>query len=234
MNNLAIIPARGGSKRIPRKNIKSFLGKPILSYSIEKAYKSGLFDEVMVSTDDQDIGRLSIEYGAKVPFYRSLVNANDTANTLSVIKEVISNYKTQQMKQFNFVCCIYPTAPLMQVHHLKKGYELLTHRNFYSVIPVIEFSYPVWRGFEIVENGVIKMLWPDFKNSRSQDLKIVYHDAGQWYWLNMSYINDSIFTLNTGTVILSENEAQDIDNEDDWRLAELKFKLMNNNLSGEK
>jgi pseudaminic acid cytidylyltransferase len=225
MGNLAIIPARGGSKRIPRKNIKCFLGEPIIAYSIKMALKSGLFEEIMVSTDDQEIADIAIKYGAKVPFLRSKANADDFATTRSVLKEVELFYNNQN-RNFDYVCCIYPTAPLVNTERLKEGLSLMIANDLYSVIPIVEFSYPIWRGLKI-DNGLIKMAWPDFANSRSQDLEKIYHDAGQWYWYNPKKLKDNLFTSLTGTVLLSELEVQDIDTQTDWDIAEMKFKLMN-------
>jgi len=227
MHNLAIIPARGGSKRIPRKNIRDFLGKPIITYSIDAALGSGLFEEVMVSTDDKEIAEIAIKYGARVPFYRSDEASSDFATTMSVVKEVVSIYKRQFNKTFDLICCIYPTAPLIQVQHLKTGLDILLAKNFDSVFPVVAFGYPVWRGVEITDEGKTLMVWPEYQNSRSQDLKKIYHDAGQWYWMNMNQIDETIFTKNTGSIVLSENEVQDIDNLTDWKLAEMKYKLLN-------
>lgn len=228
MSNLAIIPARGGSKRIPRKNIKDFLGKPIIAYSIESALESGLFDKVMVSTDDKEIAEIAVKYGAKVPFKRSKENSNDLATTLSVIKEVISNYKNVLSQEFDNTCCIYPTAPFIKKEHLKQGFNLLTSKNYKSVFPVVPFSYPVWRGLERMNNGKTRMLWPENLQARSQDMKKVYHDAGQWYWINNNLINNSLFSDNTATILLNELEVQDIDNLTDWRLAELKYEHLQN------
>lgn len=226
MSNFAIIPARGGSKRIPRKNIKDFLGKPIIAYSIEAALKSQLFDEVMVSTEDDEIAKIAVKYGAKVPFLRNAATSNDFASTMEVIQEVVSEYKIQFGKVFDLVCCIYPTAPLIQVHHLKKGLDFLLEKNFDSVFPVVAFGYPVWRGVEITDDGKTQMVWPEYQNSRSQDLKKVYHDAGQWYWINIKYLGETAFTNNSASIILSEEEVQDIDNLTDWKLAEMKYKLL--------
>ena len=227
MHNLTIIPARGGSKRIPKKNIRDFLGKPIIAYSIETALQSGLFEEVMVSTDDKEIAEIAIKYGAKVPFYRSDEASNDFATTMTVIQEVITDYMNKLNKEFDLVCCIYPTAPLIQVQHLKTGLDLILTKNFDSVFPVVAFGYPIWRGLELLDGEKTQMVWPEYQNSRSQDLKKIYHDAGQWYWMNMKQLGDSIFTQNTGSVILSDNEVQDIDNITDWKLAEMKYKLLN-------
>jgi N-acylneuraminate cytidylyltransferase len=231
MGNLAIIPARGGSKRIPGKNIKEFLGKPIIAYSIEAALGSDLFDEVMVSTDDDIIAATAFKYGAKIPFLRSEKNADDFATTIDVIHEVLTNYKKEQKREFQFACCIYPTAPLMKMKHLHEGFVKMTNQDYISVFPVVMFDYPVWRGLSIDANGKSKMVWPEFTNSRSQDLEKVYHDAGQWYWFNTEKINDTLFTFNSGTVILAEDEVQDIDTIADWKLAEMKKTIqMNTNI----
>ncbi|MCX6226039.1 MAG: pseudaminic acid cytidylyltransferase [Bacteroidia bacterium] len=227
MRNLAIIPARGGSKRIPRKNVKDFLGKPIMAYSIETALQSGLFEEVMVSTDDTEIAEVAVNFGAMVPFYRSTDTSNDFASTMAVIQEVVTVYKNQLNREFDLICCIYPTAPLIRIESIKKGLNLLLAKNYDSVFPVVSFGYPVWRGVEINDEGKTQMIWPEYKNSRSQDLKKVYHDAGQWYWMNMKQLGQTTLIGNTASIILSEEEVQDIDNPTDWKLAEMKFKLLN-------
>jgi N-acylneuraminate cytidylyltransferase len=224
MANLAIIPARGGSKRIPRKNINDFLGKPIIAYSIEAAIKSQLFSEVMVSTDDFEIADMAIQLGAKVPFMRSNEMADDYATTFGVITEVIQEYK-KNGKLFENACCIYPTAPLIKTSQLAEGLRQLMDKKLNSVFPVVSFSYPVWRGFYVEDDGKSKMVWPEYLHVRSQDLKTVYHDAGQWYWFKTD-IERSLFTEHSGVVILSEEEVQDIDTVSDWKLAELKYKLL--------
>jgi len=226
MNNIAIIPARGGSKRIPRKNIKDFLGKPIIAYSIEAALKSELFEEVMVSTDDHEIAEIAIKYGAKVPFYRTAASSNDFATTMSVIQEVVTEYNSKFNEVFDLVCCIYPTAPLIQLNDLKTGLDLLMAKNFDSVFPVVDFGYPIWRGVEITEEGKTQMVWPEHQNSRSQDLRKIYHDAGQWYWLNFNTMRNSIFTQNSGSIILPQEVVQDIDTEDDWQIAQIKYEYL--------
>jgi len=224
MRRLAIIPARGGSKRIPHKNIKEFLGKPILAYSIEAALESGLFNEVMVSTDDAIIAAAALHYGARVPFRRSGETAGDHSSTIAVLKEVEKDYLTQEKQGFDVVCCIYPTAPLIKIESLVAGFELLMDEDFDSVFPVAKFSYPIWRAVEI-ENGKTKMIWPEHQESRTQDLPAAYHDAGQWYWYQSARITDSLFTENSGSIILPEEDVQDIDTSSDWALAELKYKL---------
>ena len=226
MANLCIIPARGGSKRIPRKNIKPFLGKPIIAYSIEVALGCGLFKEVMVSTDDTEIAEVAIQYGAKVPFMRSSENANDYATTREVLLEVAEAYAGQN-QLFDAICCLYPTAPLVRQEDLIKGYELLRSDGFESVFPVVAFSYPIQRSL-IVEQGSVRMAQPEFSQSRSQDLPKRYHDAGQWYWMKHSALiqYSSLFTPHSGAVELDEMTVQDIDNQTDWKLAELKYALL--------
>lgn len=226
MRNLAIIPARGGSKRIPRKNIQPFLGKPIIAYSIEAALQSGLFDEVMVSTDDEEIAAIAMKYGAKVPFYRSDKNSDDFATTLDVLKEVEQSYKDYLNFHFDYICCIYPTAPLISIAKVKEGLTLLQENNLDVVYPIVPFSYPLLRAVKI-KNGITKMVWKEYRNSRSQDLKTYYHDAGQWYWYNPHKIKDSLFTKKTASIILNEEEIQDIDTLSDWKIAEMKYKLLN-------
>lgn len=223
MNNLAIIPARGGSKRIPRKNIRPFAGRPILAYSIEAALQSGLFSEVMVSTDDAEIAEIALRYGATVPFMRSPENANDFAPTLAVIQEVLQQYEP---RRFDLGCCIYATAPLIQPAQLKDGLQLLQQNDYDVVFPVVAFSYPVWRALNRNPDGKTKMQWPEYQMSRSQDLSPLYHDAGQWYWFNPQRISTGLFTSNTGTIVLSEDQVQDIDTPTDWRLAEMKYHLL--------
>ena len=221
--NIAIIPARGGSKRIPRKNIRDFLGKPIIAYSIETALASKLFDEVMVSTDDPEIAEIARKYGAKVPFMRSSKNADDFASTFSVIKEVLSAYKNENI-QWENGCCIYPTAPLTTSEQLSTGYEILLSKKFSTIFPIVKFDYPVWRGL-VKSDDKIRMKWPEYLNSRSQDLEPVFHDAGQWYWFNTYLLlaEDKLFGENAGYLELSPNNVQDIDTLSDWEMAELKY-----------
>ena len=226
MTKLAIIPARGGSKRIPRKNIRDFAGKPIIAYSIEIAFASGIFDEVMVSTDDTEIAEIAVRYGAKVPFFRSADNAGDLSTTANALKEVELDYQQKLNQQFDFICCIYPTAPFIKKQNLVDGFNLLIERTLDSVFPVVSFSYPIWRGLEILD-GKTKMIWPEYLNARSQDLKAVYHDAGQWYWYNPLKLKESLFSENTGSIILDDIQVQDIDTLSDWAIAEMKYKLLN-------
>tara|TARA_R110002020_G_scaffold139765_1_gene310811 strand:- start:2482 stop:3177 length:696 start_codon:yes stop_codon:yes gene_type:complete len=218
---LCIIPARGGSKRIPRKNIKDFLGKPIIAYSIEAALNSGLFDEVMVSTDDQEIAEVSLVYGAKVPFFRSSVAASDFATLAEAIEDVKFNYERRGIS-FQYICCLLPTAPLVNPAIIIRGFKELISNSVDSVRPVVQFSYPIQRALR-VKNGKISFFYPENRSVRSQDLEPAFHDAGMLYW--MKY-NEGLKGDNKYGFEISEDCAQDIDNETDWKLAELKFKLM--------
>lgn len=229
MKNICIIPARGGSKRIPRKNIKDFLGKPIIAYSIEAALKSNLFDEVMVSTDDVEIAEIAKKYGAKVPFVRSQKNSDDFATTYDVLEEVILKYK-EAGSEFVNGCCIYSCAPFVSPQKLNAGYKELTEQKKDTVFPVIPFGFPIQRALKI-NNHKLKMFNESYLTTRSQDLEKSYHDAGQFYWFNINEVlkKKSLLTDNTGGIIITEIEGQDIDNEVDWQIAELKYKLINGN-----
>lgn len=227
MSNLAIIPARGGSKRIPRKNIKLFLGKPIIAYSIEAAVNSGLFNEVMVSTDDAEIAEIAIKYGAKVPFMRSEKMSNDFATTFDVVEEVINSYKEKEIK-FENVCCIYPCAPFVIEQKLEEAYNLFVKEHFDAVFPVMQFGFPIQRALQMDNFGKIAFFSPENAHTRSQDLLPSFHDAGQFYWMNVASCMEQqkIITNNTGSIVITELEGQDIDNEVDWKLAELKYELI--------
>lgn len=223
---LAIITARGGSKRIPRKNIKDFLGKPIIEYSIQSAIESGCFSEVNVSTDDTEIADFALTHGARVPFMRSAENSSDFATTAEVILEVINSYK-EIGQEFEYVCCIYPTAPFITAQKLRKAYELLVHSEAKSVVPVVRFGFPIQRSFKIAD-GKLEMNWPEHMNTRSQDLPPAYHDCGQFYFLRTSdFLKDKkLFTDFTIPMEMPESEVQDIDNEEDWKVAEIKYTFL--------
>ncbi|MDH5828675.1 pseudaminic acid cytidylyltransferase [Sphingobacterium faecium] len=223
MKNICIIPARGGSKRIPRKNIKDFLGKPIIAYSIEAALNSGLFSEVMVSTDDQEIAEIAIKYGAKVPFMRSLTNADDYA-TLSDVIEEVKEYYIEHKFIFDNICCILATAPFVNSHLIDQTYLFMKRNSFDSIRPVVQFSSPPQRGLEL-KNGALNFVNPEYAKTRTQELEPIYYDAGLFYWMNFEV---GLKGTNKGGFVVSERLAQDIDTEDDWEMAELKFKLINN------
>lgn len=226
MSILAIITARGGSKRIPQKNIKNFCGKPIIEYSIKAAVNAKMFKHVMVSTDDRDIARIAVEKGAEVPFYRSQRNADDFATTADTLIEVLECYKNMG-ERFDWVCCIYPTAPFITAEKLKNSWEIMNENHANALTPVIKYSYPPQRSFTI-ENGHLKYIYPQYRNSRSQDLKPIYHDAGQFYYLKTEILlqEKSLLLSNTFPYILDEMEVQDIDNEEDWKIAEMKYQLL--------
>lgn len=228
IKKIAIIPARGGSKRIPRKNIKLFFNKPIIAYTIETALESGLFDEVMVSTDDAEIAEIAIKYGAKVPFFRTEKNSDDNATTADVLIEVLDEYKLRFNVKFDLACCIYPTSPLIQVRHLAEAHDLISEKHYDSVFPVVAFSYPIWRGVSMNDQNLVSMQWPEYYNSRSQDLKTIYHDAGQWYWFNTDALKCSkkLYMDRSFGLLLEDTEVQDIDNLVDFKLAELKYQLL--------
>lgn len=226
MKKVAIITARGGSKRIPRKNIKEFCGKPILAYSIQAALESGVFDIVMVSTDDEEIAYIAKKYGAEVPFYRSEKTANDYATTADVILEVIEEY--EKLGQFfDMVCCIYPTAPFLTADKLKDAVQKLENSDADTLIPVVTFSYPVQRALVIRDEKLV-FEYPEFMDSRSQDLEPHYHDVGQFYIMKTETFKESkkIMVGNILPFEISEMEVQDIDNQTDWEIAEMKYRIL--------
>lgn len=227
MGNLCIIPARGGSKRIPGKNIRDFRGMPIIAYSIRAALASGLFEEVMVSTDSEEIAEVALAYGAAVPFYRSAQTSDDFATTADVIHEVIVEYE-QKGKSFENVCCCYATAPFVTPQRLVEGYNRLRSSDVSAVFPVSEFSYPIYRSLKMDADNLVSFNWPEYINSRSQDLPQAFHDAGQWYWLKVNEFIKSAKIIGNNSIglKLDQTEVQDIDNEIDWKLAELKYELL--------
>lgn len=226
MRRMAVITARGGSKRIPRKNIREFCGKPILAYSIEAALESGIFDTVMVSTEDKEIAEIAEGYGAEVPFLRSSRNADDFATTREVLREVLGEYGSRG-ERFDVLSCIYPTAPFVTAGRLREAAKLLEENGADSVLPVVRFSFPPQRCV-VVQDGFLQFKWPENAQVRSQDLEPYYHDAGQFYFLNVeSFLAQDVLVMKkTVPLILPETEIQDIDTEEDWRIAELKYRLL--------
>lgn len=226
MKKVAIIPARGGSKRIPRKNIKEFCGKPILAYSVEAAVQSGLFDEVMVSTDDEEIAAIARQYGATVPFFRTEKTANDFATITEVLLEVLEEYD-KRGQHFEVASCIYPTAPFVTAEKLQKAMETFENADADSVIPVVSFSYPPQRAL-VERDGRLVFCYPEYINSRSQDMEKHFHDVGQFYVFRSESLkkNGSIMRGNILPLEVSELEVQDIDNMTDWQIAEMKYRLM--------
>lgn len=226
MKTIAIITARGGSKRIPRKNIREFCGRPILAYSVEAAVASGVFEHVMVSTDDEEIADIAKRYGAEVPFFRSEKTANDHASTSEVLLEVLEEYE-KRGERFDIGCCIYPTAPFVTGEKLKNAVEKLAECDADSLIPVVPFSYPPQRAL-VMEEGRLVFRYPEYLDSRSQDLQPHYHDAGQFYVFRTAAFRRTgrVMTGNILPYVVSELEVQDIDNLTDWQIAEMKYRLM--------
>lgn len=225
-NSIAIITARGGSKRIPRKNIKEFCGRPIISYSICAALESGCFDRVMVSTDDEEIACIARANGAEVPFLRSEKTSGDFATTADVLMEVFEEYE-KRGESFTYAACLYPTAPFVTAQKLREGMRLLRESEGAMLMPVVAFSFPPQRG--IVKRGeTLEFIHPECRNSRSQDLEPIYHDCGQFYCYHVEKYRAHSGQIDAGIIpyIVSELEVQDIDNETDWKLAEMKYHMM--------
>lgn len=227
MSSVAIITARGGSKRIPRKNLRPFLGRPIMAYSIEAALDSELFDEVMVSTDDDEIANVARQCGAAVPFMRSRATSDDHATTAQVLYEVITDY-ARLGRTFAFACCIYPTAPFVTPGKLSAAFEKLKETGADTVLPIARFSFPIWRSFRQVGAKVFYN-WPEFAAKRSQDLPPAFQDAGQFYFFRPEILREDsllIVTENSVGIEVPETEVQDIDTDADWKLAELKYRML--------
>lgn len=230
MKNLAIIPARGGSKRIPGKNTRNFLGKPIIAYSIETAMESGLFEEVMVSTDSKEIAQIAESYGARVPFMRSKANADDYASTTAVLIEVLNDYKEKSGCTFSYSCCIYSTSPLLKKECLDQAYQKLVNEDYDTIFPVVEYPYPIQRALK-VKNGQVEYYNPEYGSVRTQDLEKAYMDSGQFYFFKSTSLlkNKKLKRGRVGCIKLNPSEVQDIDTLEDWKIAELKYRMINKN-----
>ena len=226
MSMIAIIPARGGSKRIPKKNIRDFCGKPIIAYSIEAALESGLFDEVMVSTDSEEIAETAKRYGAAVPFLRSEETSSDYATTADVIAEVMEAYVARG-RAFDAFACLYATAPFVTAAKLRGAERILTETGADGVVAVARFSFPPQRAF-LIENDCVRYAHPEYRNARSQDLAPVYHDCGQFYFCKTEAFarEHSLITERTAAYPVPEEEAQDIDTAADWAIAEAKYRVL--------
>ena len=221
-SRICIIPARGGSKRIPRKNIRPFAGKPIIAHPIQAALDSGCFDEVMVSTDDEEIAAVARSHGAQVPFLRSPRNSDDHSGTLEVVNEVIEGYQRTQQRAFEYGCCLFATAALVTPERLRQGWDIISSQpDLNYVLALIPFGFPIQRAV-YMQDGRVHMFHPEHYRTRCQDLPQSFKDAGQWYWFRSDRIGLMQPVLGPASGALSEMEAQDIDNEEDWRLAELK------------
>lgn len=225
---LAIIPARGGSKRIPRKNIKPFCGKPMIVWSIEAAQASGCFDRIIVTTDDDEIADVARTYGAEVPFMRPPELSDDYTGTIPVVAHAV-NCMSEQVGPVQYACCLYATAPFVRAQDLRKGLELLQHSNAQYAFTVTNFVAPIQRAFRITKDQRIEMFNPEYFETRSQDLEEAYHDAGQFYWGNASaWLSKSpLYSEFALPIMLPRYRVQDIDTIDDWTRAELMFEILN-------
>jgi pseudaminic acid cytidylyltransferase len=225
-NAIAIIPARGGSKRIPRKNIKDFFGKPLIAYSIEVAKASKLFDKIIVSTDDEEIAEIARRYGAEVPFLRPKELSDDFVGTGDVIQHTL-NYLETNNKKYDYMCTIYATAPLLQTKYLIEGFNVLRTSEAHMAFSVASMPFPVQRTFKINENGRCQMFNPEYFSTRSQDLEEAYQDAGQFYWENLNNnFSDIPFGQDSIPVVLPRYLVQDIDTLEDWKQAEIMYKVL--------
>jgi len=225
--NICVIPARGGSKRIPRKNIKEFNGKPIIAYSIEAALKSNCFDQVIVSTDDDEIAEVAKKYGAQVPFLRPDELSDDYTGTIPVIKHAIE-WMDDNKNSVENVCCLYATAPFIQPQTISQAYQQLNNLKADYCFSVTSFVFPIQRAIKIVEKNKVSMFYPEHFNTRSQDLEEAYHDAGQFYWGKAQAFKDElpIFTEVATPYILPRYLVQDIDTPEDWIRAEAMYRAL--------
>lgn len=223
---LCVITARGGSKRIPRKNIKEFCGKPIIAYSIEAALESGIFDEVMVSTDDEEIAGVARRYGASVPFMRSEATSDDYATSSDVLKEVLDEYAARG-RSFDEFCCLYPTAPFVTANELREASSILEDPAVPSVVAVSEYDFPPQRGFVVQEDGSLNWERPEFALTRSQDLPAMVHDCGRFYFARTERWLESCSFVMPGCRgwHVDPDLAQDIDTPNDWAVAEMKYRI---------
>ena len=227
MNTIAIITARGGSKRIPRKNIKEFMRKPMLAYAVEAALGSNIFDEVMVSTDDIEIAEVAKKYGAKVPFMRSEKTANDMAMTYDVLEEVIDEYQ-KIGRNFDNLACIYPCVPFLKSETLQNAYQIFINSNCDTLVPIVKFSFPIQRAFRIDENNFLQYREPENMLKRSQDLEPMFHDVGMFYFCKINEMkrNKKLIGNKAAYIEMDEMQIQDIDNVSDWKMAEMKYRIM--------
>lgn len=223
-NCIAIIPARGGSKRIPRKNIKDFFGKPLIAYSIQAALDSNLFDKVIVSTDDEEIAKIAKQYGAEVPFLRPKELSDDFTITQDVIDHAIQYLEN---KNYEYICTIYATAPFLQKKYLIQGYEKLKKSDAVNAFSSTSMPFPIQRTFKVDENGRCEMFTPEYYKSRSQDLEEAYQDAGQFYWTKRNKKSDKVmFGSDSIPIILPRHLVQDIDTLEDWTRAQFLYQAL--------
>jgi len=222
---IAVITARGGSKRIPRKNIKEFLGKPMIKYAIDAALESKIFDTVMVSTDDEEIANIAKKNGADVPFMRSEKTSNDFATTMDVLLEVINQYKEMNI-EFSTICCIYPCVPFLKGDTLIAAYNSFTESDIDALMPIVRFSYPIQRALRINNEGLLEYVQPEYMKTRSQDLEPTYHDVGMFYFYKVDLLSKQDKKIRYFE--MKESEIQDIDTEEDWNYAEMKYRIIEN------
>ena len=224
---LAVIPARGGSKRIPRKNIRDFCGKPIIAYSIEAALDSGLFDQVIVSTDDDEIASVARDFGAETPFMRPVEISDDYSGTNAVVKHAIQWFQ-ERSQSISLACCIYATAPFVSPVYLREGHDKLINSDKSFAFSVTSFPFPIQRAIHINGKGAVEAFWPEYINTRSQDLEAAYHDAGQFYWGRpQAFLDDEvIFSPVSVPIILPRYLVQDIDTMEDWHRAEHMYQAI--------
>lgn len=224
--NIAIIPARGGSKRIPRKNIKEFCGKPMIAYSIDAALQSGLFDTILVSTDDEEIADVARHYGADVPFIRPDALSDDFTGTGAVVQHALE-WSKEHGKLYDYACTIYATAPMLQPHYLIEGFEKLRESNAINAFSVTSMPFPIQRTFKITSEGRCEMFTPEYFHTRSQDLEEAYQDAGQFYWKDLrKKTKEIMFGKESMPIILPRHLVQDIDTPEDWIRAEFMYKAL--------
>lgn len=224
---LCVIPARGGSKRIPRKNIKEFNGKPMIAYSIEAALQSGYFDKVIVSTDDEEIAEVAKAYGAEVPFMRPAELANDYAGTLPVIKHAVEWFEENSTRP-GHICCLYATAPFVQPKAIQQAYQQLLATQADYCFSVTSFAFPIQRAIKITDQQRVEMFYPEHFDTRSQDLEEAYHDAGQFYWGSVDAFKQMkpLFSQSASPFVLPRYLVQDIDTPEDWIRAELMYQVL--------
>jgi len=222
---VAIIPARGGSKRIPKKNIKDFLGKPIIAYSIELAFESKLFEKVVVTTDDEEIATIAREYGAEVPFIRPKNLSDDTSGSGDAVQHALE-FLQKNGEKYDFLCTLYATAPLLQMVYLKEAYNSLKNSDAHMAFSVTSMPFPIQRTFKITDSSRCKMFWPENFSKRSQDLEEAYQDAGQFYWENLhNNFKDTPFGEDSIPIVLPRYLVQDIDTLEDWQRAQALYKI---------
>ncbi len=231
MSNLCVIPARGGSKRIPRKNIKDFCGKPIIAYSIEAAINSGCFDKVIVSTDDEEIAAIAKLYGAEVPFMRTNSLSDDYAGTTAVIADAIHQLSKQEF-EVSYTCCLYATAPFIRIEDLKTSYDLIKTGNLSYVFGVTDYASPIQRALKLDSHNRVGMFDDKQFNTRSQDLEVAWHDAGQFYWgKSQAWLdNKKVYSSDSLAIKIPRFCVQDIDTLEDWMMAELMYSSFKNKI----